>query len=195
MASELDDFLNSHKEEQNKKQQAQGELWRRQKEFIAAFKKSLDTIIHPSMVNIIGKLRKQKSLTMVLSERRKKSNPMTHIKGYDVPPKLDAKGRIFYRHYENYYISGKPMAQGFGMILTVMGNYQLQKVCVFAEYIKHINNAPSTSLKKTEQQFDLPQITPELFDKIVTQSLKEMVAISQSPPEGMDTHNTANAAE
>ncbi|MBI4930927.1 MAG: hypothetical protein HY841_09210 [Bacteroidetes bacterium] len=181
MANELDKFLHSFDEQEKNKLQANQQLWHTQKEFIAAFKKSLHEIIHPAMIKILGTLRKRGTLAVDLKHRRKQSTDMSHIEGFDVPPALDDKTQMLYKDYENYYLSAGEMAGGFCFILTVLGNYSLQKVCVFTEFIQHSHSSQivDTSVKKTEERFDLAQITPELMDTIVTERIKQLIAIKQ----------------
>ena len=183
MANELDKLFSSMKEQQEKKKEEQRQVWRKQNAFIAGFKKSLDKIIHPAMLGICSQLRKKDCYALSLSRRREKSNRLPHIKEFVQPPKIDAEGQFLYKHYESYYIAAPALAEGMAFILTVLGNYSLQKVCVFAEYVKHHPNAPSTSVKKTEEQYELAQLTPELFDTIVAARMKEMLAIKQQADE------------
>ena len=177
MTDELDKFLNSMKDEQKKKEQANRQLWGGQNAFIKEFKKALEKIIHPAMLDICSKLRTKDCYALSLKRRRPKSNPLTHIDAFAQPPKIDAKAQFYYKHYENYYISGGAIASGFGFIITVLGNFLTQKVCVFTQFVKHQGSSPSTSVKISEEQFPLENITPELFDTLVATAMKELVAI------------------
>jgi len=183
MTNELDKLFNSMKEHKEKQIEEQQQLWRKQNEFIANFKKSLHEIIHPAMLSVCANLRSRNCYALCLSRRREKSNPLKHIEEFAKPPKTDAKGQFLYKHYENYYIAAPELAEGVGFILTVLGNYSLQKVCVFTQYVKRIPNKPSSSVKKTEEQYELAHITPGLWESIVADKMKEMLAIKQQTDE------------
>ena len=183
MADEIDKFFSSQKEQQEKKDEARQQVWRKQKTFIADFKKSLSQIIHPAMLAICHKLRKKDCNSLWLRGRREKSNPLSHIKGFDVPPKTDAETNMLYRHYENYYVAAPRIAEGVAFIFTVLGNYSAQEVCVITEYVKHNRNALSSSVKKTTEQYPLEKMTTELFDAMIADRMKEMLAIKQQTDE------------
>jgi len=186
----LDKFFNSQKEQKEKKDEAQRKVWRVQNTFIADFRKSLNEIIHPAMLAICSKLRDKHCYALWLRGRREKSNPLEHIAEFAQPPKMDVKANMLYKHYENYYVAAPELAAGKAFIITMLGNYSLQKVCVITEYVKHNHSKPSTSVKKTEEQFELSQIAPELFDTIVADRMKEMLALldknAESNPTGRD---------
>ena len=183
MTNELDKLFNSHKEQQEKQLEEQRKVWRGQNKFIADFKKSLDEIIHPAMMDICSKLRDKHCYALWLRGRREKSNPLEHIAEFAKPPKIDVKSQFLYKHYENYYITAPELAEGISLVITVLGNFSLQKVCVITEYVKHNHSKPSTSVRKTEEQFDLSQITTELWDTITADRMKEMLAIKQQADE------------
>ncbi|MBI4931224.1 MAG: hypothetical protein HY841_10715 [Bacteroidetes bacterium] len=189
MPNELDNFFNSQKEQQEKKDEAQRKVWRVQNTFIASFKKSLDEIIHPAMMKILSKLRDKHCYALWLRGRREKSNPLEHVAEFTQPPKIDVKGNFLYKHYENYYIAAPEIAEGVAFILTILGNYCTQEVCVITEYVKHNHGNPSTSVKKTMEQYQLAQITTELWESITADRMKEMLAIKQQTDEKMPPTN------
>jgi len=177
MTNELDNFLNSMKDEQKKKKLEQQKLWGGQNAFIKEFKKALEEIIHPAMLDICSKLRAKDCYALALKRRREKSNPLTLIDAFAEPPKVDAKAQFAYKHYENYYVSGGEIASGFGFIITVLGNFLTQKVCVFTQFVKHQGNSPSASVKVSEEQFQLENMSSQLFDTLIATAMKELLAI------------------
>jgi len=167
------------KDKQEKEAEENRNAWQNQKAFIADFRKALEEIIHPAMSSICDKLRKKRCLALSLKRRRGKSNPLLHVLHLVQPPKIDEKNQFVYKHYENYYISGAEIATGFAFILTIVGNYPTQKVCVFIEYIKHQGNSPSNSIKKTMEQYELREVSVEFIDTIITTSLKELLSLKE----------------
>ena len=179
MTGEIDNLLNSMGEQKKNKRNEEQQLFDKQNAFVSRFRKIRDDVIHPAMMGIVAKLRKKGFLALWLRGRRQKSNPLQHVKEFTGPPKQDAAAKMLYRHYENYYIGSSELAQGMAMIIAVLGNYSTEQVCVITEYVKHNGNKPSTSVKKTMEQFTLAQITTELFDTIVAARMKEIQAIRQ----------------
>lgn len=178
MTSELDKFLDSVDEREKIKKEEQEQVREKQNAFILAFRDCLQKIIHPAMRDVLEKLRSRGCYALVLKERRKQSNPLAHIQGFDEPPKT-IEGKFCYNHYENYFISASKMVKGLCFVLTVVGNYATQKVCIITEYIDTSKNK-SQSVKKTEEQYALSEITAELFDMLIVKNMNEMLAINQS---------------
>ncbi|MBI3502717.1 MAG: hypothetical protein HY063_13075 [Bacteroidetes bacterium] len=179
MTNQIDQLFNSVKEEQKKTDEAQRQVWRKQNAFVADFKNALAQIIHPAMIDILSNLRGRHCQALALKRRRDKSSDLPHIKPFAQPPAIDVKSNLLYKDYENYYIAAPELAQGIALIITVLGNYALQQISVIAEYVNDREDKPPRSLKKTEQQFSLAQITPELFNSLVAEKIKEMISIKQ----------------
>lgn len=162
MPSELDNFLRQQ-DEQKKKKEKEGTLAyyeSRQKAgaFKDAFRLALSSIIHPAMVNILTRLR-----------RRDYSAKVLHEKLLPPPP----------YPYEKYFIAIPGTGKHF--IFSVIGNCDLQKVCIDIEYMEHFYengvNKPK-HLKKTEAQYDIAQLTPELPESLVINAIKEIMPIT-----------------
>lgn len=181
---ELDDFLKSFKEEEERKKEAIRPEWRKQKEFIASFKDALKDTIHPAMISILEKLRKRDGYGIDIRHRKKQSNPLTHVKPYLEPPKIDEKNKFLYRDYENYYISGDPVAEGYAMVFTIAGNYAVQKVSVLTEFLMHVRGSISASIKKSEEQFELEKFTAQTIEEYVVNKMKELAAIKDAADAG-----------
>ena len=162
MTSELDNFLSNDDERRKKQQQADtvAEYERRQKTraFGDAFQKAFSQIIHPAMVNVLDKLRKREYAARVIHDKLKIPSPYP---------------------CENYYIAVPGTEKYF--IISVIGNHDLQKVCIETEYMEHFfeNGVDKPKqLKKTEGKYDLTQLTPELFESLVINAIKEIMPIT-----------------
>lgn len=86
------------------------------------------------------------------------------------------------------------MAPGYCIVMTVLGNYALQKVCVFTEYLRSTRTHPleTTSLKRTEQQFELEEVVPDIFEPMITEAIKELLALKQAEDDAAEQQNDKN---
>lgn len=153
MTDELDNFLNRQQEQLEKDEQAQRELLKKQQSFTYAFKETLQTIIHPAMIAILDKLRFHNHLARVIHD----------------------KNTAQYYH-EDYYIGPNTGDEKY-FIISVAGNYDIEKVCISTEYFDSFfedGKRATKQLKKTEEQYALSQITPGLFAPIVLKAMNEV---------------------
>ena len=151
MPEELDKYLSQIKEQEEVVTEEQREVWKKQREFIPAFREALSGIVHPAMMKIVDTLRKHNHDSKMLRETK-----------------------TMQYNYEKYKI--RASGTGKHVIVIIFGNYHLLKVCIAAEYFE---NAPSgqedKSIKKTEQQYELSEITPALLDALIINLMKEML--------------------
>ncbi|MBI4929922.1 MAG: hypothetical protein HY841_04105 [Bacteroidetes bacterium] len=162
MPNELDDFLSQQKERLAKKDekeaQAERESAGKRNIFEPKFQELMRDVIHPAMVNILDKLRRHSNYSAkVLHE------PKAHQK----PPSFYPNER-----YEIHPGSGKYF------ILSVEGNYDLQKVCVDTEYFESFREngeSKARTLKKTEEKYELSETTHALLEAVVVKGIKEIM--------------------
>ena len=61
-------------------------------------------------------------------------------------------------------------------IITVFGNYDLMKVCISKEYMERKpGSQQAVSLRKTEEQFELSEMTAAFFDTLIVNLMKELL--------------------
>jgi hypothetical protein len=151
MASELEDFLRQAEERQRKDDTEQRMIAQKRHDFNTAFKEALARIIHPTMMHNFEILRGRGYESKMLREKV----PMNY-------------------YYENYVIH-VPAARKH-VLVSVFGNYELQKVCITSEFFSNATDGSgSKPVKKNEVQHELADITPALFDTLVLNLLKEML--------------------
>ncbi|MHB8260628.1 MAG: hypothetical protein ACYDCN_11965 [Bacteroidia bacterium] len=153
MTNELDDFLNQQQQEKQKQrekeEQAKQDLQNKIYAFDTAFKELLEKTIYPTMVELLENVRKNSTYATHVHDRKMKN----------------------LCYHQSYYIG----AHSFGdhVLISVMGNFDLQKVCIDTEYFEYIQGDGSNkSLKKTPQQYDLAQITPALLESTLLNAIK-----------------------
>ena len=151
MAGELDQFLNEIKIRKKNKEEEEQTLNIKRSAFHTSFKETLSAIIHPTMIDLCKKLRDHGHDAIMLRE------------------KVEMKYA-----YENYKIDPSGSGNKYAVI-SVVGNYDLQKVCITTEYLLFNPNSKPASVSKTEQQFELAQITPEIFEPMVVKVLTDLI--------------------
>ena len=160
MTTDLDDLLGKLTEEEKKKQAGDSrEVRQKRITFRDAFRVALQNIIHPTMIKVNEKLRYAKRFGRVI---REKKDGIYDYEKYEIHPATN--NQLYFK-------------------ITVLGNYDLLKVCVFSEYFSPVNGANrqmEVSLKKAEEQFDLELITADLLEKIVANGMLETANIQ--PP-------------
>ena len=163
MTTDLDDLLGKIREEEKKKLTRDShEVRQKRIAFRDAFRVKLQKVIHPTMIKVNEKLRYAKRLGRVI---REKKDGIYDYEKYEIHPATN--NQLYFK-------------------ITVLGNYDLMKVCVFTEYFSPVNGANhqmEVSLKKTEEQFDLEQITADLLEKIVANDMVETANIQPPPKE------------
>ena len=151
MPEELDKYLSQIKEQKKVVTAEQRELRKKQRAFISAFRKALSEIVHPAMMEIVDKLRKNGHSSKMLRETK-----------------------TMQYNYEKYSICAS--GTGKHVVVVIFGNYHLLKVCITAEYFEYVSlEKKDKSIKQTEQQYELSEITSALLDALVINLMKEMI--------------------
>lgn len=153
MTNELDDFLRQQQEQKKVDENERYESGQKRGAFRNAFKKILSGIVHDAMMQNLDKLRKHGHNSKMLRETKK----MRYS-------------------YEKYLIRAR--GTGKYVILIVIGNLDLLKVCVSKEYFQH-KSSPHEDifLNKTEEQYELSEITPSFFDTLIANLMKELLSV------------------
>lgn len=149
---ELDDYLRSRREQDKQKGVSEDERNRKAYKFNTAFKEVRDRVIYPAMIDLISKLRSGGLGGKAIRENE--TSPYYSKRFYVYP----ATGNRIY------------------IILSAIGNSDLEKVCLVIDYITDEHGGGTVKQKtvhKTEEQYTLDQINAALLEKTVVNGIKQ----------------------
>ena len=150
MSEELNKYLQQLDQQKKEKARQEDEIRWKQQKFTEEFRTVFKKVIHETMMKNMEALR-----------------------GHGRPAKQVREHKAMLYEYEKYFVK-------FGnreVVIIIYGNYEIEKVCILVEYFEQdLQNGQKKSIKKTEKQYTIPDITADLINTFVVDVVKELAA-------------------